>query len=59
MEGVSKLGCEVVQVIALVDRLAGAADLFRKHGITDYRPVFTIRELGVQSGGEPVGTPPR
>jgi len=49
MEEVGKLGCEVVQVIALVDRLAGAADAFRKHGITDYRAVFTIRDLGVPS----------
>jgi len=52
-EEVRKIGCEVVQAIALVDRLAGAADLFREHGIPDYRPVFTIRDLGVQASGEP------
>jgi orotate phosphoribosyltransferase len=46
-EEVRKVGCEVVQAIALVDRLAGAAEAFRKNGITDYRPVFTIRDLGV------------
>ncbi len=46
-EEVKKIGCEVVQAIALVDRLAGATELFRKHGITDYRPVFTIRDFGV------------
>jgi orotate phosphoribosyltransferase len=49
-EEVRKIGCEVVQAIALVDRLAGAAELFRKHGIADYRPVFTIKDFGVQIG---------
>jgi orotate phosphoribosyltransferase len=46
-EAVQKLGCEVVAVIALVDRLAGAADLFRERGIVNFQPVFTIRDLGV------------
>jgi orotate phosphoribosyltransferase len=50
-EAVKSIGCEVVQAIALVDRLAGAAELFRKQGITEYRPVFTIRDFGVQGGG--------
>jgi len=46
-EAVREIGCEVVAVIALVDRLAGAADLFREQGIVNYQPVFTIRDLGV------------
>jgi len=57
IDEVKKLGCEVVQVMALVDRLAGAADLFKKHGITEYHPVFTIRELGVQCVDEPMAVP--
>jgi orotate phosphoribosyltransferase len=41
------LGCEVVLVTALVDRLAGARELFRSEGISCFEPVFTIRDLGV------------
>jgi orotate phosphoribosyltransferase len=40
--------CEVVQIIALVDRLAGADKLFAENGIVNYRPIFTIRDLGVE-----------
>lgn len=47
IEAVRELGCEVVLVLALVDRLRGAKELFRQHGITDYRTVFTIRDFGV------------
>jgi orotate phosphoribosyltransferase len=49
IQGVRALHCEVVRVLALVDRLAGAADLLREHGIGEeiYQPVFTIRDLGV------------
>src|SRR5207237_1330699 len=36
VEAVRELGCEVVLVLALVDRLRGAEELFRGHGITDY-----------------------
>jgi orotate phosphoribosyltransferase len=46
-QAVKELGCEVVLVLALVDRLQGAADLFRAEGIADYQSVFTIRDLGV------------
>jgi orotate phosphoribosyltransferase len=48
IEAVREAGAEVVAVVALVDRLQGAADLFRQHGITSYTPVFTIRDLGVE-----------
>ncbi len=48
VQGVREAGCEVVLVLSLVDRLRGAEQLFREHGIENYRPVFTIRDLGVQ-----------
>ena len=48
IQAVREHGCEVVLVLALVDRLDGAEELFRAEGITDYRPVFTIRDLGVE-----------
>jgi orotate phosphoribosyltransferase len=41
-------GCEVVLVLALVDRLQGAEELFRAEGITNYHPIFTIRDFGVE-----------
>jgi orotate phosphoribosyltransferase len=47
IEGVRGLGCEVVKVLALVDRLQGAAELFRQNGITQFESVFTIRDFGV------------
>jgi len=40
-------GCTVAVVLALVDRLAGARDLFQAEGIEKYEAVFTIRDLGV------------
>jgi orotate phosphoribosyltransferase len=46
-EAVRELGCEVVLVLALVDRLQGAAKLFAGHGLT-FRSVFTIRDFGVE-----------
>lgn len=50
VNAVRGIGCEVVQVISLVDRLAGARELFRQHGIEHYRPVFTVSDLGVDGG---------
>jgi orotate phosphoribosyltransferase len=50
VEEVRNLGCEVVAVIALVDRLQGAQELFKSIGVTHYRPVFTIRDFGVDVG---------
>jgi orotate phosphoribosyltransferase len=47
VEEVRKVGCEVVAVLALVDRLRGAAELFRKLGVTNFQSIFTIRDLGV------------
>jgi orotate phosphoribosyltransferase len=44
---VKALGCEVVLVTALVDRLQGAEELLRAEGVANFRPVFTIRDFGV------------
>jgi orotate phosphoribosyltransferase len=44
---VRRLECEVVLVLALVDRLQGAARCFQTEGIP-FRPVFTIRDFGVE-----------
>jgi orotate phosphoribosyltransferase len=45
---VKELGCEIVSVITLVDRLQGAAKLFRAEGVENYESVFTIRDFGVE-----------
>jgi orotate phosphoribosyltransferase len=47
VEAVKAHGCEVVMVLALVDRLQGARALFRSSSIENYRAVFTIRDFGV------------
>jgi orotate phosphoribosyltransferase len=44
---VQEMGCQVIQVLALVDRLQGAAELFRGAGL-NYQSVFTIRDFGVE-----------
>ena len=48
IEAVRAKGCEVVFVLGLVDRLAGAAERFRENGVKEYRAVFTVRDLGVK-----------
>lgn len=48
VEGIRAHGCEVVQVLAVVDRLQGAEELLRAHDVRDYQAIFTIRDLGVQ-----------
>lgn len=47
VQAVRTLGCEVVLVLALVDRLQGAKELFAKNGITEYRSVFTVEDFGI------------
>jgi orotate phosphoribosyltransferase len=47
VDAIQEMGCEVVQVLALVDRLQGAAAAFRERGL-DYRAVFTIEDFGVK-----------
>ncbi len=47
VEAAWELGCEVVLVLALVDRLEGAEELYRRNGIENYQAIFTIRDFGV------------
>jgi len=47
VEAARELGCEVVLVLALVDRLQGAEELFRQNGVENYQAVFTIRDFGI------------
>jgi orotate phosphoribosyltransferase len=47
VEAVAQFGCEVVLVLALVDRLRGARQLFEEHGIKEYLTVFDIRDFGI------------
>lgn len=47
VKAVRNLECEVVLVLAIVDRLQGAEQLFSAEGIGNYQSVFTIRDFGV------------
>ena len=47
INAVKEYGCEVVLVLALVDRLAGARQLMEENGITNFESIFTIRNFGV------------
>jgi orotate phosphoribosyltransferase len=47
VEVVRGIGCEVVAVLALVDRLQGARELFTELGIDNYQSIFTIRDFGI------------
>ena len=49
IEAVQKVGCEVVLVLAIVDRNRGAKELFRANGIGCYRPVFSLSDFGVEA----------
>jgi len=49
---VKRLGCDVVLVLAIVDRLQGAESCFRQEGVC-YRSIFTIRDFGVTQLGLP------
>ena len=46
VDAVREAGAEVVRVLALVDRLQGAAKTFAERGI-EYQSVFTTRDFGV------------
>jgi orotate phosphoribosyltransferase len=48
IRAVRELGCDVVRIVSLVDRLQGARELFEQEGITEYRPIFTVEDLGVK-----------
>jgi orotate phosphoribosyltransferase len=45
MRAVKDIGCTVLAVIPIVDRLAGAESLLRENGVTNYQPIFTINDL--------------
>lgn len=47
VEAVQDVGCKVVKVVALVDRLQGARQLFEENGI-EFDPIFTIEDFGVR-----------
>jgi orotate phosphoribosyltransferase len=47
IDAVQEMGCTVVLVLALVDRLQGGVELFRANGIMQYQSIFTARDLGV------------
>jgi orotate phosphoribosyltransferase len=49
VEAVKEAGCEIAIVLAIVDRLHGAVQLFREKGIANYQSVFTIRDFGVEA----------
>jgi orotate phosphoribosyltransferase len=48
VKAVRDRGCEVVAVLALVDRLQGAKELFESLGVKNYHPIFTIQDFGVK-----------
>lgn len=47
VEAAEQLGCEVVSVIAVLDRLEGAAEVFHQRGLP-FHALTTIRDLGVE-----------
>jgi orotate phosphoribosyltransferase len=47
IKAVRSMGCEVVAVLAIVDRLQGAEDLFESLGVENYQSIFTIRDFGI------------
>ena len=52
VNAVRNLGCEIVLVLAIVDRLQGAEKLFQDEGVVNYQSVFTIRDFGVDVGSD-------
>jgi orotate phosphoribosyltransferase len=48
IEEIEKLGATVARVVCIVDRLQGAREALAKY---DYRPLFTIAELGIKAEG--------
>ena len=48
IRAVQDRGCNVVLVLALVDRLQGAGARFHAEGVRDYQSIFSTRDLGVE-----------
>ncbi len=49
IEKVREFGMEVVEVLAVVDRLEGAAELFAEHNLP-FRSLLTVEDLGIRRG---------
>jgi orotate phosphoribosyltransferase len=47
VDAVEAMGCKVVRVVVVLDRLEGAAEAFAARGL-DFRALVTIRDLGVE-----------
>jgi orotate phosphoribosyltransferase len=47
VKAVKQLGCDVALVLALVDRLQGAEQLFRNEGVLEFQSIFTIENFGI------------
>jgi orotate phosphoribosyltransferase len=47
VSAVEAIGCKVARVVAVLDRLEGAAEAFASRGL-DFRALLTIRDLGVE-----------
>jgi orotate phosphoribosyltransferase len=45
IEAVEALGATVVRVVCICDRLQGAKEALAKY---DFRPLFTIRDFGIE-----------
>lgn len=50
IERVQEFGCEVVHVVAIIDRLQGGAEAFGKLALP-FSPLLTIRDLGIDPPG--------
>jgi orotate phosphoribosyltransferase len=50
VQEVERAGAKVVAVVCIVDRLEGAAEVFTPKYA--YRPIFTLRDLGITPGGQ-------
>ena len=55
VQAVREIGCEVVLVLGLVDRLAGARQLFEREGL-NFQVVFDITEFGVEVADDQLAT---
>jgi len=54
VDAAEAFGCKVALVVAVLDRLEGAAAAFAARGV-DYRALVTIRDLGVEPLAPPQG----
>ena len=52
LEAVEAIGCRVVCVAVVLDRLEGAAEAFDARGV-EFRSLLTIRDLGIEPLGRP------